>query len=688
MKRLTLLVLPLLFLAACQDMPEPLTPSDDVAQAYGAQDVVDLIVVLDDAFAPGGGDANRERAAEIARGLGLATIHTYGTALFGFAASVSAAQVEALRRSPMVAHVELDRVVSLPEPVFEPRPARTTGSSGGEQTASNTQVVPWGITRTGSRNADGTRNEYFGAGQGVHVYVLDTGIAPDHPDLPNLGEGYTVFTSSCKGNPKNCPPPPTWHDDHGHGTHVAGTIGAADNGSGVVGVAPEVTLHAVKVLDATGRGSWSGIIAGIDWVAEQTLQIGQPTVANMSLGGVNDEGKVGTCTAAGLMGGIDPMYSALCNARNVGAVFVVSAGNTGGDSGLRRPSAYYDATMAVSATSCSFDDGAVVQTCNSGSEAFTTWSSWGNREDSEWPSEGSLPVAIAAPGANVLSTWPSGDDRYRYASGTSMAAPHVAGGAALVLETLVGSQAADGSAFSTVRAALLGATECTATWHNVSENPHSERFLNLRSSDPITDCVEPGDPPPTAPTNLQVVGVTSTTVSLTWEHGNPDGATFEIWQNTDGTWGHLTYVEAAAAFTVEGLSPSTGYGYVVRTVAGGDVSAWSNIVNVVTLADGESDPPALDVSITSVDCDRHGRCDFRSEVTSPTMPTWSWTIDPEDDYRTPIGREGQTLVIYFTDPGTYTATVTVQNGLDDPASDSRAVRCRTQGNSLRCSPID
>ena len=70
------------------------------------------------------------------------------------------------------------------------------------------------------------------------------------------------------------------------------------------------------------------------------------------------------------------------------------------------------------------------------------------------------------------------------------------------------------------------------------------------------------------------------------------------------------------------------------------------------------------------------------------MPTWSWEISPEGDYRTPIGTEGQTLVIYFRDPGTYTATVTVENGLDDPASDSRSVNCRNQGNSLRCSPID
>jgi subtilisin len=677
MKRLSFLLLPLLFLAACQDMPEPLAPSDDAMLARGASGTIDLIVVLDGSFAPGGGDANRERADEIARGLGLAPFHTYGTALFGFAASVPATQVEALRRNPMVAHVEADQPVSLPEPVFEPAPARATGG-GGAEPSSSTQVVPWGIDRTGARENGVT-------GRGVHVYVLDTGIDPDHPDLKaNLGEGHTVFTSSCRGNPKNCPPPPTWHDDHGHGTHVAGTIGAADNGSGVVGVAPGVTLHAVKVLSASGSGSRSGVIAGVDWVAGHNTD--RARVANMSIGGAGE--KVGTCTANGLVGSTDAYHAALCNARNMGVVFAVSAGNSGADAAFQAPAAFYDAAITVSATSCRFDDSAAVQTCETGTEAFTTWSNWGNRTDSAWPSEGSLPVAIAAPGANVLSTWIEGG--HRYASGTSMAAPHVAGGAALVLAQFGGSQAADGSAFTIVRAALLGASECTETWHNVSGNPHSERFLNLRNSNSIDECVEPGDPPPTAPTKLGVVGVTSTTVSIAWEHGSPEEARFEIWQNIGGTWGHLAFVEGVVTYTVEGLSPSTAYGYAVRAVAGGDVSAWSNIVNVVTLADEETEPSPLEVRIASVDCDRHGRCDFRSEVVSPTMPTWDWTIDPEGDYWTPIGRDGQNLVIYFTEPGTYRVTVTVRNALDgdSSASDSRSVSCRTQGNNLRCSPID
>jgi len=641
-------------------MQEPLAPTGDLVLSTGAPGTVDVIVVLNERLAPGGGAANRERAAEVANGLGLTPHHAYGTALFGFAATVPSERVEALRRNPQVAHLELDRPVSLPEPVVEP----FRGTSSGDVVAgtTNSQVVPWGVDRTGAReNADGL------TGSGIPVYVLDTGIDPDHPDLKaNLGEGHTVFTSTCRGNPKNCQQM-TWHDDQGHGTHVAGTIAAANNGSGVVGVAPAVTLHAVKVLNAQGSGSWSGIIAGIDWVAGHNRD--RPRVANMSLGGGGE--KVGTCTAQGLQGSTDPLHSAICNARNAGVVFVVSAGNTGERSALRTPAAYYDAAIAVSATSCRFYGEAAVQTCEIGSEAFTTWSSWGDDSDSEWPSKGSLPVAIAAPGANVLSTTRNGG--YGYMSGTSMAAPHAAGGAALVLQQL-GSQAADGSAFTTVRAALLGASECTETWHNVSGSPHSERFLNLRSANPINECVEPGDPPPTAPTDLEVVGVTSTTVSLAWAHGNPAEARFEIWQNM-GAWGHLTYVEGAAVFTVAGLSPSTGYGYAVRAVAGGDTSPWSNIVNVVTLPDGEIEPP---VAAFSYDCGNADTCRFINESTGQFL-SWHWNLgngQVSEGFSPPPTK--------YIEERSYKVTLRVEDVLGSTDEAEAEITCSRRGNRLRC----
>jgi subtilisin len=666
-----MLLVPALLLGGCRDLNEPLAPEGRASLSGAPHDGIGIIVVLDANFAAGVGVANRERAAEFARGLGLTATHAYGTALFGFAATVPTARVAELRRHPLVAHVEPDREVSLPEPVFEAGGRPAPSGSAQAQAGSASQVMPWGVARTGAR-------ESTARGSGVHVYVLDTGIDPAHPDLlANIGEGHTVFTSACRGNPKNCPPPPTWHDEHGHGTHVAGTIGAADNGSGVIGVAPEVTLHAVQVLDRDGRGTWSGFIAGIDWVADQTRTLGVPTVANMSLGGLSENGKVGTCTSAGLTGSSDAMHTALCNARNAGAVFVVSAGNTGGDSGLRAPSGFYDAVISVSATSCRFDADAVVQTCESGSEAFTTWSSWGDRTDSEYPSQGSLPVAIAAPGAQVLSARVGGG--HMYASGTSMAAPHVAGGAALVLETLGGSQAANGSAFTAVRAALLGASECTATWHNVSGNPHSERFLNLRGSEAIDECVEPGEPPPAPPvaaTALRVTAKSSYTVTLAWDHPNPAAARFEIWQYTND-WAHLTYVDGEAAFTVEGLLPSTTYWYAVRTVTAEQVTAWSNTVGVTTLPDENAPRP---VAAFTVDCGNTDTCRFSNRSTGHLdNGSWSWDLG-----------NGATSTSFNPPPATYNNTgvyvvrLTVTDVIGRTDTAEAPISCERRGNRIRC----
>jgi subtilisin len=666
-----MLLVPALLLGGCRDLREPLAPDDRASLSSAPHDGVGIIVVLESDFAAGVGAANRERAAEFARGLGLTATHVYGTALFGLAATVPAARVEELRRHPLVAHVEPDRDVSLPEPIFEAGGRPATSGSAQAQAESATQVTPWGVARTGAR-------ESAARGSGVHVYVLDTGIDPAHPDLlANIGEGHTVFTSSCRGNPKNCPPPPTWHDEHGHGTHVAGTIGAADNGSGVIGVAPEVTLHAVQVLDGNGSGTWSGIIAGIDWVAEHTRALGLPTVANMSLGGLSENGKVGTCTPAGLTGSSDAMHTALCNARNAGAVFVVSAGNTGGDAALRAPSGFYDAVISVSATSCRFDADAAVQTCESGSEAFTTWSSWGDRTDSDYPSEGSLPVAIAAPGANVLSARLGGG--HRYASGTSMAAPHVAGGAALVLQTLGGTQVANGSAFTAVRTALLGASECTATWHNVSGNPHTERFLNLRGSEAIDECVEPGEPPPAppvAPTELRVTAKSAYTVSLAWDHPNPEAARFEIWQYTSD-WAHLAYVDGEAAFTVEGLLPSATYWYAVRTVTTEQASAWSNTVAATTLPDENGPGP---VAAFTFDCGNSDTCRFSNGSTGHLdTGSWSWELG-----------NGATSTSFNPPPVTYTSTgvyvvrLTVTDVIGRTDTVEASISCARRGNRIRC----
>lgn len=385
--------------------------------------------------------SNRAMAADFARSQGFAARFTYGTVMSGFAASVPEGRLNALRNHPRVESVTLDAPVR----AFGP-PCHVTGTcdDGGD---TGGQTIPWGVSRIA---ADTNAN----TGAGIHVYVIDTGIDANHADLQaNLGNGYAV--EACKGG--SCTT--DWHDDHGHGTHVAGTVGAIDNDIDVVGVAPAVTLHAVKVLNKRGSGSRSGVIAGVDWVAQQAMSLGTAVVANMSLGGSGS--KTGSCSSSGFTG-TDDYHRAMCNAKNVGVVFAVAAGNEGADAAGSVPAAYDDAVVTVSAT-MEGDD-------------WTSWSNWGDGSAS-WTSNNSAPVGIAAPGASILSTKTGGGTTTM--SGTSMASPHVAGALALFLKS--NPQSGDGSAFSNARSALLGGAESTSSFSNTSGHPHAEDFLNAGS---------------------------------------------------------------------------------------------------------------------------------------------------------------------------------------------------------------
>jgi subtilisin len=448
MKRITLFAAGTLILAGCQEAPQPTALDPSEASSARAGSTVDVIVSLKPDFAAGAHAANQARAAEVARSLGVEPTHAYGTALFGFAATIPEGRLNALRNDPRVAHVDFDAPVSIPDRAAAPPWMGGGGSSG--------ETLPWGVDRI---DADLNANE----GTGIHVYIIDTGIDSDHPDLQaNLGNGYAVET--CKGGGCNY----AWDDDHDHGTHVAGTVGAIDNDIDVIGVASKVTLHAVKVLSKAGSGTRSGVIAGVDWVADQTATvIKAPTVVNMSLGGSGS--KVDECTSTGLQdkngdGSLDPYHRAICNAARVGVVFAVAAGNDGADAQGAVPAAYDDAVVTVSATS-SLDQ-------------YESWSNWGDNS-AAWTTNASAPVAIGAPGGSILSTKRGGGTTTM--SGTSMASPHVAGGLALYLKTRASSTSpltADYSAFTNARSALLSAAETTPFGSEDTTNPHDEDFLD------------------------------------------------------------------------------------------------------------------------------------------------------------------------------------------------------------------
>ncbi len=228
--------------------------------------------------------------------------------------------------------------------------------------------IPWGIAKVDAETAWNTTT----MGEGAKVAILDTGATFSHPDLSsNYDGGYNAI------NPELAPT-----DDHGHGTHVAGTIAAIKDDKGVVGVAPKATIYGVKVLDGAGGGSYSSIIAGIEWCVENDIN-----VINMSLGGRYS---------------IESFHDAIKIATEKGVTIVCAAGN---DSGAVNYPAKYAETLGISATTSS--------------DAIAYFSSRGPEID------------FAAPGYNIYST--AKDGTYTTMSGTSMACPHVAGLAALAV---------------------------------------------------------------------------------------------------------------------------------------------------------------------------------------------------------------------------------------------------------------
>ncbi len=235
------------------------------------------------------------------------------------------------------------------------------------------QIVPWGVERVGA--PDAWERSTGITGTGVKVAILDTGIA-DHEDLNVLGGTNTIDG----GN--------SYNDGHGHGTHVAGTVAALNNEIGVVGVAYDAHLYAVKVLDDGGGGTWLSVSQGIEWAVTNNMD-----VINMSLGGSQHS---------------DTLEDACQFAYDEGLVVVAAAGNSGNPPGNGDNVGYparFDTVIAVAASDQ-------------------------NDNRARWSSTGP-DVELIAPGVGVLSTVP--EDEYASYSGTSMASPHVAGVAALVL---------------------------------------------------------------------------------------------------------------------------------------------------------------------------------------------------------------------------------------------------------------
>ncbi|TQK51630.1 peptidase inhibitor I9 [Streptomyces sp. SLBN-118] len=292
---------------------------------------------------------------EVVRKLGLTSHYSYKSALRGFAAPLTALQLKTVRTTPGVAAVEED--------------AEVTALPMEEAGAERVPAASWGLDRIDQRRLPlNSQFKVNGTGIGVTAYILDTGIDFGHSEFGGRATyGFDVVGDGRRGR-----------DCQGHGTHVAGTVGGATHG-----VARGVSLVSVRVLDCEGTGSWSGVLAGFDWVAENAVQ---PAVLNASLGGSKSVT-------------VNEAATALSES---GVLPVVAAGNEAADA------------CNVSPASA---DGVVTVAASGRNDKETDFSNFGDC------------VALYAPGADIVSAKLGGGSVSL--SGTSMASPHVTGAAAL-----------------------------------------------------------------------------------------------------------------------------------------------------------------------------------------------------------------------------------------------------------------
>ncbi len=364
--------------------PDPTaTPADPTATpaADGSADPTGRWIVVYRA----GTDAKASVGRQATR-LGFSADRTFTNVVRGFTAKLNANQVAALRKDPSVAAVVPDEKIEL-----------------------TTQSPPTGIGRIYVRRSAVAQLDGVDQRVDADVAIVDTGIA-------RIAELNVVGGYNCSTADRTL-----WRDIHGHGTHVAGTVGAIDNTTGVVGVAPGVRLWAVKILNDSGEGLLSAYVCGLDWIAAQRDPVdpSRPRIEAVNMSVAKYGRDDGTCGVASS----DVLHAAICRLVANGVTVVAAAANDSGSAAARVPAAYNEViTVSALADTDANPGGLGGNRCYSWGtydvdDTFADFSNYGSDVD------------LIAPGKCITSTIPTG---YAYMSGTSMAAPHVAGAIALL----------------------------------------------------------------------------------------------------------------------------------------------------------------------------------------------------------------------------------------------------------------
>jgi subtilisin family serine protease len=421
------------------------------------------------------------------------------------------------------------------------------------------QGATWGIDRVDQPNlpVSGTYG-YNATGAGVKVYIIDTGIRLTHNEFGGRAIAGTDKIDN-DDNPDDC---------NGHGTHVAGTVGGT-----TYGVAKAATLVAVRVLDCGGSGSNSAVIAGIDW-ATADHQAGQPAAANMSLGGV------GSALNAAVQGSIAD-----------GITYAIAAGNSNFDACFFTPASAPNA-ITVAASTRSVDG---LQDQKAG------YSNYGSCVD------------IYAPGSGITSAWNAADDATETISGTSMASPHVAGAAALYLQS-------DPSATpAKVAQELTGKATVGKIVNNVGATPNKLLYTFFITATPPTK--------PAAPTSLAASAVNSSRIDLAWTDNSNNEDAFAIERCTGAECTnfaeHAVVGANVASYSDAGLAGSTTYRYQVRARNGAGDSEYSNVAAATTAA-----PPVAPAAPTGLTATAAGQ----------TQINLAWTDNSNNEDRFKIER--------------------------------------------------